>query len=847
MLKAKTAVQEGTWRSSSLFYKREGRTAMAMVAALLFAVHSAMSADYITLQGSDTGSAASFIQNNPAPGCGWSNGLDPQPGLDYYVGKNLILQTPGSVEGAETYSFPGRSLTLDGGTLRTVSLGQNVVQIDDLIVKTGTLDDNGYSYSCTFDGKITIQNSVKFWGGTGAYYFDLAAKMMAPSTATAAYSTESKDSASNARWRTKASRRYKFSGDCSEYLALNAIDWNGELHLDCPTFAGSVAVNNIGRLKLLRDGMSVTGKVAGRDGWLQVPSNVGLFVRELDFAFAEPDSYIKNGVNCYTMQPDDGSIPDKTRTVAIYGGTFYRNAITVDNGATLESDSAVLTETQINLGVGAAMTVGDATFDGIRLNMSEGSVVHVTNSLVVNSPVIIPMSVTSSDAVLVTLPVGKGVLNPLDFQGERGPFQCTFGVRERDGLQELYLVANIACGRYDATTGYVVLTNSESSSAKDKTSWSTAGWWSDGEIPHATTNYYTSRTLRFRPGTFAGKSLTLDGGTHRVDTTKGTETTGSIVNDLRIFGGVTFSSSSNGGTRYLGGNRWTLLNTPDAPLWLMSSRGATAQLPVFVIDAGLYGDENSSLQTGYEDIYLDSELSPCEFIGDMSHFFGTCRVRNASFVKLGNSGFPGTIRVETVNNMLTTIATNGAVVRVGKLVLQASMPVEVPAVNVLSVTDGVTLAGTLEKRGDGTLALGGAATANAGAALNVSVGALKPLSATAVAGLPVSFAAGTKVVLDWEPADAVVTARGLDLSQSSFTLGDALTVEFDCNGMVPEKRTYVKALFTVADVDVPKIDGKIVIGRVKGFSSELLPPVSTGGNTTYLAAFSPKGMMIIFR
>ena len=602
------------------------KTAVAAVAAAI-ALGSARATDYVTLLASDADdTVSSFITNNPTEGCGWSNHLDPQPDLDYSVGKDakgkaIVLRTPYDFDGAETYLFPGRSLTLDGGTLMSRSLNDNIVKVNDLRVKTGTLSNSGNSTPGKFDGRIEVATSLACQGGTSVF-IDFFATMDAPETAKVTYLSESMDSASDARWRKKSSRKYRYSGDCSAFKAVHTINWNGKLYLGCADFAGSVNLDNIGYLSVSASDVAVRGTVTGRDGMLVVPAAKQLAVQKLDFAYAEPSSYIKSGVNCYSMLPDDGTVPYAVRTVAVVGMTFKRNAVTI--------------------GAGATLTVGDAEFDETLVELAEGAVLNVTNALVCHTPVVLSLSdALSAGSVLVTLPVGKGVLSVDDFIAEQGGrYGYRFEVRTEGGLQKLCLVERLIHNVYDATTGYVVLTNGESSSSNDRTSWSTAGWWSDGEVPHPTTNYYASLMFRFRPGVFQGRSLTL-AKTHRVDGIGAASTTMAVVNDLRLLDGMTFALSGNGGSRRLGGEQWTILASQDTPVYFAPSTKEGASVPYYIIDANLYGDEKSSIMVGWEVSSELSYLAKTDFCGDMTHFLGTCRVGKNATVRLGDTGrFP---------------------------------------------------------------------------------------------------------------------------------------------------------------------------------------------------------------
>ena len=93
---------------------------------------------------------------------GWSDGNDPSPDVDYKVASGCTLRTPFAADldaatVADTvYTFPGKSLTLDNGTIahRSCSDGGTAeVRIPNLIVRKGTLANNMWSRNNRWAGR----------------------------------------------------------------------------------------------------------------------------------------------------------------------------------------------------------------------------------------------------------------------------------------------------------------------------------------------------------------------------------------------------------------------------------------------------------------------------------------------------------------------------------------------------------------------------------------------------------------------------------------------------------------------------------------------------------------------
>ena len=136
------------------------------VAAFAFAVfaHPLMAGydaagGYVTLLSNNLGSKgeSTFMTNIVRDSYGWSDGLDPHPGTNYYCGANRQLCSPKVTGG--NFTFPGDSLTID---YRLIVLASSTLNVADFrLEKGGYIMFNGSgALSMTLQGNLTILGDV---------------------------------------------------------------------------------------------------------------------------------------------------------------------------------------------------------------------------------------------------------------------------------------------------------------------------------------------------------------------------------------------------------------------------------------------------------------------------------------------------------------------------------------------------------------------------------------------------------------------------------------------------------------------------------------------------------------
>jgi hypothetical protein len=235
-----------------------------------------------------------------------------------------------------------------------------------------------------------------------------------------------------------------------------------------------------------------------------------------------------------------------------------------------------------------------------------------------------------------------------------------------------------------------------------------------------------------------------------------------------------------------------------------------------------------------------------EFLGDLSEYFGTIIVGTNFTARLGGSSMPGTIRLDTAYSRVDTMAPDGANVSVGKLVSLTSASFAVAETNTLSVTDGLSIAGTLTKNGAGLFSVGGVAYAGVDAALNIAEGGLRADSAYAFDGVSIMFADGAKYVRDCAVDDAKIIQYGM-YDTAAVTAAGALTVKLE--NLPIEGVPREVALFTVptscADALAPSVR---FAARPKGYAVEAVTvPADKDGMSTVKAVFKQIGFNIVIR
>lgn len=225
------------------------------VAAFAFAVfaHPLMAGydaagGYVTLLSNNLGSKgeSTFMTNIVRDSYGWSDGLDPHPGTNYYCGANRQLCSPKVTGG--NFTFPGDSLTID---YRLIVLASSTLNVADFrLEKGGYIMFNGSgALSMTLQGNLTILGDASspswFDIGKSPSHFKVESAFKGTSSAYV-YSAQA-DATPNYRNFVSFETQYVELDDADEYYGTFEVRTNTCLRLgsDLP---GCVVVANGGCL-----------------------------------------------------------------------------------------------------------------------------------------------------------------------------------------------------------------------------------------------------------------------------------------------------------------------------------------------------------------------------------------------------------------------------------------------------------------------------------------------------------------------------------------------------------------------------------------------------------------------
>ena len=482
------------------------------------------------------------------------------------------------------------------------------------------------------------------------------------------------------------------------------------------------------------------------------------------------------------------------------------------------------------------------------LNLAEGSTIDLSHggTIVVSEAFSAEGKISVSGAsayptAVMTVPAGKGSLESLVGISAKG---VRFSVSVADGVQTLYaefLEPNV----FNETTGYVRQVEGGTSVDNSlKNIFDESEAWSDSQRPHSDTNYYGDIGIYITTNSvFAGRSLTIENASFRVACKNVT------IPDLRVKGGTgvtssIFTSSGNAGTYCIDGGMTVLsLLTEIWPFaFLGGGNGQT-----WVSRQKIMGDDTRAFGLrGHTNHAPGAVTNYTEFLGDLSEYFGTIIVGTNFTARLGGSSMPGTIRLDTAYSRVDTMAPDGANVSVGKLVSLTSTSFAVAETNTFSVTDGLSIAGTLTKNGAGLFSAGGVVSPGVDAALNIAEGGLRADSAYAFDGVSIMFADGAKYVRDCAVDDAKIIQYGM-YDTAAVTAAGVLTVKLE--NLPVEGVPREVALFTVptscADALAPSVR---FTARPKGYAVEAVTvPSDKDGMSTVKAVFKQIGFNIVIR
>lgn len=169
----------------------------------------------------------------------------------------------------------------------------------------------------------------------------------------------------------------------------------------------------------------------------------------------------------------------------------------------------------------------------------------------------------------------------------------------------------------------------------------------------------------------------------------------------------------------------------------------------------------------------------------------------------------------------------------------------------------LTLAGELLKKGEGTLVLSGEARFIDGNPateplagtniLTVAGGALKVAALNAANGLAISFAEGTRLLVDSEPSTPEMAETGFVATRWAVPLATAaadgkIAVELD--GELPDADIAVP-ICTVTDAAADNLSFRLV--RRPRYRASVVPRTNMDGTVTFVAKYEKSGFSLVFR
>ena len=480
--------------------------------------------------------------------------------------------------------------------------------------------------------------------------------------------------------------------------------------------------------------------------------------------------------------------------------------------------------------------------EGSTIDLSHGGTIAVSGTFSADGKISVSGASTYPTAVLA-VPADKGSLESLAGISKEG---VRLSVVVADGIQTLYAEC-LEPAVFDETSGYVTQVKGGTSVNNSlKNIFDESEAWSDSQRPHSDTNYYGSEVGIFitTNSVFGGRSLTIEKTQFRVYSARPI-----IVSDLRVKGGTgamssVFTSSGGTGKYYLEGGMTVLSLLSES--WPFAFLGGGNE-QTWITSQKIMGDCTRAFELrGHPNHAPGAVTNYTEFLGDLSEYFGTIIVGTNFTARLGGSSMPGTIRLDTAYSGVDTMAPDGVNVSIGKLESMASASFAVAETNTLSVTDGLSIAGTLTKSGAGLFSAGGVVSPGVDAALNIAEGGLRADSSRAFDGIAVSFGDATKYVRDCAVDDAETIQYGL-YDTAAVTASGVLLVELQ-NLQVDGPCRQV-ALFTVptscADALVSSVR---FASRPKGCAVEAVSVAADkDGMSTVKAVVKQIGFNIVIR
>ena len=531
------------------------------------------------------------------------------------------------------------------------------------------------------------------------------------------------------------------------------------------------------------------------------------------------------------------------------------------------------------------------------------SILIATNAFSHSGKIYVALDITHGQSVgtvthtLLTVPVANAFC--LD------DFECTAVPANSDVpfTEGFSVVTNETVGTCSLVYSYcylpegAVYLNPGDSSAKDNnreahysSSLTNAAHWSDGHVPEAGKDYFVRsvdgsvRALRSlqrdwtdeaghtaRDYTFAGDSLSIARG-------------GMLIlcadkmrfNKLRLYDGAVVHcvNVSPPSTKYLSGS----IEFASGTVYLREFVNHTLRLEGTVSGSGEICLDGANPTGSPKGNYSFASA-------DMTAFKGRIRVSNNKGNKspdfLTTNQFfhvtaesqlggkldafdPAALMLERCGTLLAeasfTFTTNN---NRGLTVSGAGRVTVTSAGHVLTIQTPIAATGILRKDGPGTLRLGGALTAGETAGVEnvfeLYLGKLRLAHAEAMNGMTLAVSNETSIVLEMDPSDPALAAKGVRMEKSAtpFALAeglDGLPLTFEAAGAAPaDGNPFTHGILTVAnDADVvasvrsmlPPMAGRVF----RGYSQELVETEDAeAGTHTFALRFKKRGLVFSVR
>lgn len=607
----------------------------------------------------------------------------PVAGKKYLVNNELTIRSPAS---AGTYTFQGDSLTLDGGAYLLLKGAGSKVTIADLRVFNAGISQGDGNSEMTLCGGLTVYGTPSaptlLWGNGVAGWRSLVIESAISGGSDACIKVMHDVSTGDT-----AQYYAHLKGDNSGYAGSIEVE-NGGIGI-CLVGYGNNAFGASPRIKLTNDGRlfgggSGTVTLSGAALTLDNGGSIGVYSKSGNNVGLQLSGGTINGTGVLTIK-NSGMEGSHSRRVALGNVSISGiDRIQVDNGV-LQFNSGynnpatpiVMTQPTM-LRTAQGISAGPVTLQSSSyLNTSGEDVTFASLTFEQtsdNAPYIIKLLAgTITITGDITNRLNTGAKMRIDFSNDQiSPLASTnayrilsaanLGMAGGPSADDFEATASyapdfvrqaIAGGTFsiedDGGRKYLVYTlpqkvvYSTGGDGYNDESFTTRGHWSDSAVPHSDANYFICnghqiRSKRYATSTFNGHTLSvLNGGTLAVqgETSNG----GARVDDLRLFGGSTLTTTTDWGNN-LNGNV-TVYGSSANPAVFLTGVAAGNAARAMTVNAAVSG--SGSIHCRYQDGPIDpNKTAVLHLRGDNTGFTGewgiTHPAAQATFAGAANFG-----------------------------------------------------------------------------------------------------------------------------------------------------------------------------------------------------------------